>query len=242
MRDSKPWQAMQWVKSSSLPRASGSSFMPCHIEMSLQRTRPFCRAKSWVALCSAVRLTPLLLSALKPGALIAKRYSPAGRSARRYLPVLSESTLTVILVLALRACTKAPRNAAPSGPLTVPVMLAASARHVESANEPRIASAMFAAGRMAFPHVCCRGASLSAHAASCIQDNTRVTACPARGAARSEAERCTADAGPRLLSSGPKRKKPGFRVCNAPFASLMLRCARDMRSPHALTRAAAGIH
>src|ERR1700688_1212956 len=45
----------------------------------------------------------------------------------RYLPALSDNTLTVILVLRLRACTKAPRKALPSGPATVPVMVAACA-------------------------------------------------------------------------------------------------------------------
>src|SRR5262249_3328391 len=91
---------------------------------------------------------------------MATRYSPAGRFSIWYLPALSERTLTVILVFALRACTKAPRNAAPSGPVTLPLMLAASAMAVERANEARVASAMFAAGRKAFPHVCCRVASL----------------------------------------------------------------------------------
>src|ERR1700730_10054971 len=40
--------------------------------------------------------------------------------------------MTVILVFALRACTEAARNGAPSGPFTVPVMVAAYA------NEARI--------------------------------------------------------------------------------------------------------
>ena len=47
--------------------------MPCHMEMSLQRTIPFCRAKSRAAFWSAVRLTPLFGSLLKPGALICSR-------------------------------------------------------------------------------------------------------------------------------------------------------------------------
>src|SRR5450631_4510498 len=54
-----------------------------------------------------------------------------------YLPWLSESTLTVILVLRLRACTKAPRNPLPSGPVTVPAMVAASA--ADTAAQPAIA-------------------------------------------------------------------------------------------------------
>ena len=44
-----------------------------------------------------------------------------------YLPWLSESTLTVIFVLRFFACTKAPRNALPSGPVTVPAIVAAFA-------------------------------------------------------------------------------------------------------------------
>src|SRR6516165_10163161 len=90
---------------------------------------------------------------------MARRYSPAGRFSIWYLPALSESTLTVIFVLALRAWTKAPRNAAPSGPVTEPLMLAASATVLERANEARVASARFAAGHVAFPDVCCAGAS-----------------------------------------------------------------------------------
>src|SRR5262245_21598715 len=58
------------------------------------------------------------------------RYSPAGRSSMVYLPSGCDSTLTVILVLALRACTKAPRNAALSGPVMVPEMVAADAASI----------------------------------------------------------------------------------------------------------------
>jgi hypothetical protein len=43
------------------------------------------------------------------------------------------STLTVILSLPWRACTKAARTGAPLGPFTVPVMLAAAAG--DAANE-----------------------------------------------------------------------------------------------------------
>src|SRR5579871_3919841 len=79
---------------------------------------------------------PLFGSALKPMARICRRYSPAGRFSTRYLPALSDSTLTVILVLRLRACTKAPRNGLPSGPVTVPVMVAASAADIAAMIEP----------------------------------------------------------------------------------------------------------
>src|ERR1700680_3761278 len=41
-----------------------------------------------------------------------------------YRPLLSDSTMTVIFVFAFRACTKAARNGAPSGPVTVPVIVA----------------------------------------------------------------------------------------------------------------------
>src|SRR6516164_8363492 len=86
----------------------------------------------------------------------------------RYLPALSESTLTMILVFALRACTKAPRTAAPSGAVTVPDTVAASAVLIgkaKGANTPRSSRA---AERMAFPRACrcgsriaraCRGAN-----------------------------------------------------------------------------------
>src|SRR6266853_866613 len=43
----------------------------------------------------------------------------------RYRPLLSDRTMTVIFVFAFRACTKAARNGAPSGPVTVPVTVAA---------------------------------------------------------------------------------------------------------------------
>ena len=42
----KPWQLMQSLTSTFLPRASGRSWMPCMMEMSVQRTMPFCSAKS----------------------------------------------------------------------------------------------------------------------------------------------------------------------------------------------------
>src|SRR5215472_7902715 len=45
----------------------------------------------------------------------------------RYLPCGSDSTLTVMRVFALRACTNAPRNGALSGPVTVPLIVAAGA-------------------------------------------------------------------------------------------------------------------
>src|SRR5205085_10403111 len=54
-----------------------------------------------------------------------------------------DSTLTVILVLALRACTNAPRNPALSGPVTVPEMVAAGAAAVA-----RIVPAMPAANHV----------------------------------------------------------------------------------------------
>src|SRR6266849_4394632 len=136
MRLSKPWQAMQWVNSSSLPRASGRSFLPWCMEMSLQRTMPCARARSCVRSWSAASVMPLFGSALKPTARICRRYSPAARFSTRYLPVLSDSTLTVILVLRLRACTKAPRNGLPSSPVTVPVMVAASAPDIAAMIEP----------------------------------------------------------------------------------------------------------
>src|SRR5437588_7331087 len=106
----------------------------------------------------------------------------------RYLPALSESTLTLIFVLALRACTKAPRNAAPSGPVMVPEMLAASAMVVESANEARIASAIFAGDRMAFPHVCCRGGRYDPRAASCPRLPRAPPRVPRAGLTRPHAE------------------------------------------------------
>src|ERR1700730_458110 len=46
----------------------------------------------------------------------------------RYLPRLSDRTLPVIWVARCLACTKAPRDAWPSGPATVPLMVAASAQ------------------------------------------------------------------------------------------------------------------
>src|SRR5216684_5921530 len=79
---------------------------------------------------------PVFGSALKPMARICRRYSPGLRFSTRYLPALSDSTLTVILVLRLRACTKAPRNGLPSGPVTVPVMVAASAPEIAAMIEP----------------------------------------------------------------------------------------------------------
>src|SRR5258706_9436386 len=79
---------------------------------------------------------PVFGSALKPMARICRRYSPGLRFSTRYLPALSDSTLTVILVLRLRACTKAPRNGLPSGPVTVPVMVAASAPDIAATIEP----------------------------------------------------------------------------------------------------------
>src|SRR5262252_11142493 len=45
----------------------------------------------------------------------------------RYLPCGSDSTLTVMWVFALRACTNAPRNGPLSGPVTVPLIVAAGA-------------------------------------------------------------------------------------------------------------------
>ena len=69
----KPWQLMQSLTSTFLPRASGSSWMPCWMEISVQRTMPFCSAKSCAMFWSAVSLMPLLASALKPGARIASR-------------------------------------------------------------------------------------------------------------------------------------------------------------------------
>src|SRR5262245_52697678 len=45
----------------------------------------------------------------------------------------------MLLVLALRACTKAPRNGAPSGPVTVPVTVAASAAEIVATRSPVIA-------------------------------------------------------------------------------------------------------
>ena len=42
----KPWQLMQSLTSTFLPRASGRSWMPCRMEISVQRTMPFCSAKS----------------------------------------------------------------------------------------------------------------------------------------------------------------------------------------------------
>src|SRR5260370_30087936 len=136
MRLSRPWQAMQWVNSSSLPRASGRSFLPWCMEMSLQRTMPCWRARSWVRFWSGLRVMPVFGSALKPIARLCRRYSPGLRCSTRCLPVLSDSTLTVILVLRLRACTKAPRNGLPSGPVTVPVMVAASTPDSAAMIEP----------------------------------------------------------------------------------------------------------
>jgi len=81
-------------------------------------------------------VVPVFGSALKPMARICSRYSPAARFSTRYLPAVSDSTLTVILVLRLRACTKAPRNGLPSGPVTVPVMVAASAPDIAAMTEP----------------------------------------------------------------------------------------------------------
>src|SRR5215467_14435848 len=57
----------------------------------------------------------------------------------------------MILVLPLRACTNAPRNGAPSGPLTVPVMVAASA--VETTSARRLIIPREAERRMAFPRL-----------------------------------------------------------------------------------------
>src|ERR1700682_4061227 len=48
-----------------------------------------------------------------------------------YRPLLSDSTMTVIFVFAFRACTKAARNGAPSGPVTVPEIVAAYANEAE---------------------------------------------------------------------------------------------------------------
>src|SRR4051812_20352274 len=81
------------------------------------------------------------------------RYSPAGRFSMRYFPSRSDSTLTTILLLALRAWTKAPRNAAPSGPATVPEMVAASATHGVMTTSPNIPRSSWAAARMACPRV-----------------------------------------------------------------------------------------
>ena len=70
---------MQCWKYTCLPRASGSSCLPWYIEMSLQRTKLFCSAKSEVSVWSAPSWRPNRESALKPGALMPSRYSPAGR-------------------------------------------------------------------------------------------------------------------------------------------------------------------
>src|SRR5262252_3360147 len=57
----------------------------------------------------------------------------------------------MILVLALRACTKAPRNGAPSGPVTVPVTVAASAADT-MATSPNIPKEVHIFMTM-FPHL-----------------------------------------------------------------------------------------
>src|SRR5882757_6931743 len=54
----------------------------------------------------------------------------------RYRPLLSDKTMTVIFVFAFRACTKAARNGAPSGPVTVPVMVAPYANEAAKTNAP----------------------------------------------------------------------------------------------------------
>ena len=69
----KPWQLMQSLTSTSLPRAFGSSWMPCRIEISVQRTMPFCSAKSCEMFCSAVSLMSLLGAALRAAARIDSR-------------------------------------------------------------------------------------------------------------------------------------------------------------------------
>src|SRR6516165_283090 len=154
---------------------------------------------------------------------MARRYSPAGRFSIWYLPALSESTLTVIFVLALRAWTKAPRNAAPSGPVTEPLMLAASATVLERANEARVASASFAAGRMAFPHVCCGGASLRMRAPRVAVKITRALCrVPDTGLTRPHAEE-RAQRASRSMIGVPKNSRCEF--LGAPAAPI-LRVAR----------------
>src|SRR6266404_5700006 len=49
----------------------------------------------------------------------------------RYRPLLSDNTMTVIFVFAFRACTKAAREGAPSGPATVPAMVAPEANEAK---------------------------------------------------------------------------------------------------------------
>ena len=60
----KPWQLMHSPTSTFLPRASGRSWMPCRMEISVQRTMPVCSLKSCERVWSAVSLMPLLGSAL----------------------------------------------------------------------------------------------------------------------------------------------------------------------------------
>src|SRR5215813_1285057 len=106
---------------------------------SLQRTGAVARAKSCEAAASAPSVSPLLGSALKPSARTCSRYSPAGRFLTAYRPWLSVSTLTVIFRAPWRACTNAARTGAPSGPFTVPVIVAASS---VDENAPRTKKAM----------------------------------------------------------------------------------------------------
>ncbi len=98
MRVSNPWQMEQWSTIRSFAVAAGKSNFPWAWEMSLQRTMPFCKAKSNEAFWSAVRFMPVWGSAVKPTARISRRYSPAGSFSIRYRPRLSESTIVVILV------------------------------------------------------------------------------------------------------------------------------------------------
>src|SRR5262249_31945450 len=98
----------------------------------------------------------------------------------RYLPALSESTLTMILVLALRACTKAPRTAAPSGPVTVPDTVAASAALIANAKGANTPRSSRAAERMAFPRVCRCGSKDSARLRRRQRHLAHVTYAPPR--------------------------------------------------------------
>src|ERR1700716_2741500 len=71
----------------------------------------------------------------------------------RKCPCGSDSTLTVILVLALRACTKAPRNGALSGPVTVPATVAACTSEPVATATARIPTGNQVNDRMALPPV-----------------------------------------------------------------------------------------